>query len=261
MNAVDTHGDEFVGTIIPLFATNILPFGKFYLPSGVELICFTRTRHRFDSLPQDYLFVDDIWPGSRVLADFLVSTAHSIVGKYCLELGAGGALPSLVAASLGATRTVISDFPADGVIENILDVIAANHLDGAIAVGHIWGKENSPPLLDLGYVNARGECEGYDIIFLAELLWKDTYQYHSKLLESISACLNKKGVAYMTFAHRPTPNSLDHTPDNDLEFFTLASLNFGLDSTLIQIYTEYHDVGENIPIAVYLYSLKFRTTV
>ena len=261
MKALETVDDEFFENIVPLFATNILPDGKLYLPNGIELVCFTRSRHRFNSSPQDRLFVDDIWPGSRVLADFLISIPHKIIGKYCLEFGAGGALPSIVAASIGATSTVITDFPADNVIENILAVTEANRVDGAIAIGHIWG-ENTEPLLDLGHINDSGEREGYDIVLLAELLWKDTYQHHSKLLQSLSSCLNRRnGIAYMTFAHRPTPDSKDHPSDTDLEFFTLASSDFGLESTLIQIVSKYHDVGEIDSIDVYLYSLQFRNSV
>ena len=262
MRALEISDDESFANIVPLFETNILPYGKLYLPSGAELVCFTRTRRRFDSSPQDRLFVDDIWPGSRVLADFLISVAHTVVGKICLEFGAGGALPSVVAASVGATRTIITDFPADNVIENIVAVITANRLHGAIAIGHIWGRENTEPLLDLGYINDSGEREGYDIVLLAELLWKDTYQHHSKLLQSLSSCLNRKnGIAYMTFAHRPTQDSLDHTPDKDLEFFALAASDFGLESTLIQVVSKYHDVDEISFIDVYLYSLQFRSSV
>lgn len=256
-----TNEEECTAIIIPLFSTNVLPQGKFVLPNGIQLVCFTRARHLHDSVPQDSLFVDDVWPGSRVLADFVVDNEVEIAGKYCLELGAGAALPSLVAASLGATRVIISDYPADGVIDNIRDVISANKLDNAHAVGHIWGKENIEALRELGSADVHGEKQGYDIIFLAELLWKDTYSSHRSLLESISLCLRKdSGVAYMTLAHRPTPDALDHTQCKDLEFFTLALSDFGLISTKLQTCTKYNDVSESTPIDVHLYSLRFVST-
>ena len=250
--------EEYVGDIIPLFSTNILPQGKFYLPSGVPLVCYTRDRTHIDSLHRDSLFVDDVWPGSRVLAEYLVNNSDIFYGKYCLELGSGGALPSLVAAALGAKIAIISDYPAKGVIENIGDVITANGLHNATAIGHIWGKENTKLLLDLGGMDSSGEAEGYDVLFLAELLWKDTYSCHRRLLESLCSCLNKAtGVALMTFAHRPTPDSLEHTPENDLEFFEVAASEYGLTCTLLDTCGKYNDVGENIPIDVYLYSMKF----
>ena len=249
---------EYVENIIPLFSSNILTQGKFTLPNGCDLICFTRTKRNTDFAVRDSLFVDDVWPGSRVLADFLIENCEVVIGKSCLELGSGGALPSLVAASVGARRVVITDYPAEGVIENIMNVISANSITNAIAVGHIWGIENVPPILNLGDISATDEREGYDVVFLAELLWKDTYPLHRKLLESLSACLNRRtGIAYMTVAHRPTSVLINHSAEHDMEFFSVAFSEFGLQHKLIQTSSKYHDVDETVPINVYLFSLNF----
>jgi predicted nicotinamide N-methyase len=258
MTDVTSDEVEFVDNIIPLFSSNILTQGKFTLPNGSDLICFTRTKRNTAFAVGDNLFVDDVWPGSRVLADFLIENCNSFVGKSCLELGSGGALPSLVAASLGARRVVITDYPAEGVIENILNVISANALTNAVAVGHIWGTENVLSLLNLGDISATDEQEGYEVIFLAELLWKDTYPLHRNLLESLSACLNRqKGVAYITVAHRPTSTLINHSAENDMEFFSVAFSEFGLQNQLLQTSSKYHDVDETVPINVNLYSLNF----
>lgn len=255
MTAVTNDEVEYVENIIPLFSSNILTQGKFTLPNGVELICFTRTKR---NTVRDSLFVDDIWPGSRVLADFLIQNCNLFEGKSCLELGSGGSLPSLVAASLGARRVVITDYPAEGVIENIINVISANSITNAIAVGHIWGAENVIPILNLGDISTAGEREGYEVVFLAELLWKDTYPLHKKLLESLSACLNRhSGTAYMTVAHRPTSKLINHYAENDMEFFSIAFSEFGLQHQLLQTSSKYHDVDETVSINVHLYSLKF----
>ena len=248
--------EEVVGNPTPLFSTNVLPHGKLTLPDGRQISCFTRSNRHVDSSAQDFLFVDDLWPGCRFLADFIILNNDRFNGKICLELGAGGALPSLVAASLGAERVVITDYPANGVVENIEGVIAANSINNAVATGHIWGIDIEK-VLELGKTSSSGETLGYDVIFLAELLWRDTYHLHRNLLQSLSACINKKtGVAYMTVAHRPTTSLLGHTAENDLEFFSVAASEFGLKSSLIETCSKYFDVGELVTIDVYLYELR-----
>lgn len=248
--------EEVEGNPTPLFSTNVLPQGKLTLPDGRQISCFTRASRHMDSSAQDFLFVDDLWPGCRFLADFIILNRDVFVSKICLELGAGGALPSLAAGLLGAEKVVITDYPAKGVIENIEGVIAANSITNAVAIGHIWGIDIEK-VLKLGRTSSSGEMLGYDVIFLAELLWRDTYHLHRNLLESLSACMNKKtGVAYMTIAHRPTTSLLGHTAEKDLEFFSVAASEFDLKSSIIETCSRYFDVGELVTIDVYLYELR-----
>ena len=49
-----------------------------------------------------------------------------IVKSSVLELGAGAALPSLVAARVGAKSIVITDYPASSVLQAIRENVAAN---------------------------------------------------------------------------------------------------------------------------------------
>ena len=257
MNNNFVEEEEFVDNLIPLFSTNVLPQGRLVIPGGPEVFCFTRAYHSNPGV-HDSLFVDDLWPGCRVLADYLIQNPDIFVGKSCLELGAGGALPSIVAASLGARRVIITDYPAPGVIENIHDVISANKLTNAIALGHIWGAESAEKVLDLSETNTLGAKLGYEVIFMAELLWKDTHSLHRKLLESLSLCLDKEsGIAFMAFAHRPTSQSLGHTAEKDNEFFLMARNEFGIDYHLIATCSKYCDVGDSVCIDVHLYSLQF----
>jgi predicted nicotinamide N-methyase len=45
----------------------------------------------------------------------------------------------------------------------------------------------------------------FDLVIMAELLWKDTYPLHRRLLESLAGSLDPiTGVGYAAFAHRPT---------------------------------------------------------
>ena len=106
-STTDTVKEELiVGTVefAPLFATNILPTGTLTVPSGRKVLCHTRSVKTFN----DLLFVDDIWPGSRCLVDYLMKNVHLYRGKTVLELGAGAALPGLVVAADGALFTLIT---------------------------------------------------------------------------------------------------------------------------------------------------------
>lgn len=50
------------------------------------------------------LWAHHLWNASRVLADYFDSHPELVKGKNILELGGGGALPSLVAACNGAKK-------------------------------------------------------------------------------------------------------------------------------------------------------------
>lgn len=197
---------------------------------------------------QPKLFVDDVWPGSLVLADYIVSHPEFVLGKSVIELGAGAALPSMVACKLGAQYTMATDYPARSVIENISELIAENHLENMDCRGHIWGSEDVT-------VSKR-----YDVVLVAEPLWKDTYPLHRALLRSIDALLKDDGVCYLTFAHREAlcGHGVEHTLDHNLELFMIASIEFNINSQLINTVDKYNDVGENVPIEVYIYCMKKR---
>lgn len=88
--------------------------------------------------------MDNIWPGSRVLADFLSENSSLFTDKTVLELGAGAALPSLVALRLGARNTVITDFPDESILANIRHELQANHMTRSAGlsshvIGFQWG--------------------------------------------------------------------------------------------------------------------------
>jgi len=54
-----------------------------------------------------------------VIADYIEEFPDVVKGKYVLELGAGAALPSIVAAMNGAAKVVATDYPDADLIENI----------------------------------------------------------------------------------------------------------------------------------------------
>jgi hypothetical protein len=50
---------------------------------------------------------------------------------------------------------------------------------------------------------------------------------------------------------------INHSAENDMEFFSVAFSEFGLQHQLLQTSSKYHDVDETVPINVNLYSLNF----
>lgn len=243
------------------------------------------------------LFVDDIWPGARMVADFLLEEFPHSLGQYdILELGAGGALPSLICCTLGARLIAVTDYPVPSVLANIHQLFVENKLirEDEVSVedltsialvsksprvvvgGHDWGDEAT--MRKLLCYTLRGH---FNILILAELLWKDTYHKHRSLLSSVKMALiglpsnesesrNESHrqaasntvktdyevlpMALVSFAHRPTAT---HTPGMNDEFFVLAREEFGLSVELLKTSNQYCDVGEEYSrdFVVFLYKL------
>lgn len=198
------------------------------------------------------LFADNIWPGTYVLADFLDNNPSICRSRTVLELGAGCSLPSLVSSIHGATRTVATDYPDDTIIGNIKDVVKTNGIDNVIILPYEWG--TNPSLLldaisdisddDSSTTNAQQDWrqQHYDVILLAEVLWKDTYPYHSDLLFTVQSCLSPSGIVLITIVHRPTAN---HSIDQDLEFLSQAKEQYGLQCRYLGLNHDYKDVFED----------------
>ncbi len=268
------------------------------------------------------LFVDNVWPGAYVLADMIQETdgnkdigndndndndndnnngsgnsdsgnsdcdnliENHVKNKRIVELGAGAALPSLVACKIKncAKFICITDYPAVGVIDNINNVLENNDVSQSKAkgMGHIWGESVTELLKANGNQDGMevGE-EKYDTAFLAECLWKDTVHLHEDLLKSTHNLLKPGGVAFVVFAHRPTPTPTSvsdsysnsnnthththththnphthtHTPENDLNFFTIAKQMFGFHVYCMPSVSKYSDVLESEPVEVNVYKL------
>ncbi len=157
-----------IGPITPLFS-GPLPFGRYQNDRIGILHIKTRSKRQFDGL-----FVDDIWPGSILLADYLIKYEKYLCNqKNILEIGSGSALPSLVASRLSPNHVVITDYPEETIIQNIEESIEENHLDSSFitVLGYKWGDDVTELLQTLS-----GNL--FDIIILSEVLWKDTYSEH-----------------------------------------------------------------------------------
>ena len=241
--------EEVVEEIGVLLTSPILFDESFFMlemQDGRSCVAFTRKDRRNDDRP---LFVDDVWPGSKFLSWVLDKQRDvcSVDGKFVLELGAGCALPSVVASKVGAKLTVATDYPATNVISTIEEVFAANRKspseweDGrSVAMGLRWGNKEDEKqvrgLLPAGQ-------DGFDVVLIAEPLWADTTSCHADLARSVASLLsNEKGAtAWVSFCHRPNDT---HKPEHDLAFFETAQSLVGLQSELVATCREeYRNVG------------------
>lgn len=178
-----------------------------------------------------------LWNGSRVAAQYFeADPAGTVAGRSVLELGAGAGLPSLVAASLGASRVVMTDFPDADILETMERNIAECGLippkegsggaesgaqgrtkaDVIVSKGFVWGFDPSPLLAELP-----SSRPGFDVLILADLLFR--HSEHGKLLDTIRDTMSRGGPgrpqarAYVFFtSYRPW---LAH---KDMAFFDLA---------------------------------------
>ncbi|TPX15101.1 uncharacterized protein E0L32_004659 [Thyridium curvatum] len=106
--------------------------------------------------------------------------AFDVTGLSTLELGAGTALPSILAALLGARRVAVTDYPADSVVPNMRANVRRNvqasfsplgtALAGAdlVVEGHAWGEvppAEGNPLAGDAYEHV------FDRVIACDCLW------------------------------------------------------------------------------------------
>lgn len=101
-----------------------------------------------------------------------------------MELGAGTALPSLLAALMGARRVVMTDYPAPAVVSNLLENVERNikpefsplFMASRVEVdGHAWGDVHTP--------FANKNHYAFDRVLACDCLWMPWQ--HDSLLRSI----------------------------------------------------------------------------
>ena len=207
------------------FANIPLPYCKFSVNNSTTVR--TQPIKAIDAQEQA-LFADEIWPGAVRCSELLKKFPHICNNKYILELGAGAALPSLVALALGAERVVITDYPNERLLNNIKKIVLENKFkleEQAYVREHAWGTDVRE-LKDLSR-----EGSGFDLILLCESFWSATYNLHRQLLTSLYNCLSIYGVAIVSFTHHITD---DHPPERDLEFFHLAMAG----GFLVEVYND-----------------------
>ncbi|KAI1462469.1 hypothetical protein F4805DRAFT_136001 [Annulohypoxylon moriforme] len=153
------------------------------------------------------LFSHYLWNASLLLAEFveagslglsldvgrgqLQASDFDVAGLTCLELGAGTALPSIMAALLGAAGVVVTDYPSETVLSTLRKNVTANaklehsphHTLAPITVdGHSWGELITP--------FAAAHQGSFDRMFVCDCLWMPWQ--HANLHRSIAWFLKSK---------------------------------------------------------------------
>lgn len=153
------------------------------------------------------LFSHFLWNASLLLAELVeadslgvpleqprratAEVSFDVRGLATLELGAGTALPSVMAALLGARRVAVTDYPAETVLETLRANVARNTqaqfspLDAgsvtpaaAVTVdGHSWGRLEGDPF-------SVANRHSFDRVIAADCLWMPWE--HANLLASIA---------------------------------------------------------------------------
>lgn len=199
------------------------------------------------------LFADAVWPGSKVIADFLTTNSHMYRNKTILELGCGEcALPSLVVLKiLAPTYLCITDYPSDDILSNVNSLLKENKLDKCAnyaVQGLEWGNKGQiRECLSQGKV-----ANGYELIIQSELLWKDTYGLHRGLLETTQELLAPNGTVLVAYANRLNET---YFAENNYEFFQLAEKVYHFNVKLLDTVVKYSDVDDSNTIPVYLYQM------
>ncbi|KAL2162807.1 hypothetical protein VTH06DRAFT_6643 [Thermothelomyces fergusii] len=151
-----------------------------------------------------YLFSHYLWNASLLLAELIEAgtlgleipwrsglaappASFDVSGLRTIELGAGTALPSIMAGLLGARRVVATDYPSPPVLKTLRDNVAgaiqeASAPAGRFAVeevlveGHRWGELDTPL--------AAANKHAFDRVFSADCLWMPWQ--HDNLRRSIA---------------------------------------------------------------------------
>lgn len=150
---------------------------------------------RLTSIPYTFsLYCVLSWNAARCFASYLDATAeHLCVGKNVLELGAGGALPGIMAALLGARKVcgtslcayrflnlapkvVLTDYPDPSLLDNISYNVAQNMPEGrrsCVSVqGYIWGRDTTSLLEALREPDEEGSNQHkFDLLILSDLIF------------------------------------------------------------------------------------------
>ncbi|KAG0364797.1 hypothetical protein BC939DRAFT_500602 [Gamsiella multidivaricata] len=222
---------------------------KEYSPPPPEPTFEVFTRANKDKVPQEIklrlvgthpLWGHHLWNAAKVFANWMDSHPEHSLGKNVLELGAGAALPSFVAAVNGASKVVITDYPDHDLISNIQynaeQVVPKQTEEGIVIVqGYLWGSNTRPLLAHFNpsistspstrssstetttETAAASPKQLFDTIILSDLLFN--HSQHRSMLKTCKETLRPgTGRVFVFFTH--------HRPwlaDADNKFFEIAA--------------------------------------
>ncbi|KAJ4475462.1 hypothetical protein J3R30DRAFT_3294262 [Lentinula aciculospora] len=191
-----------------------------------------------------------LWNSALSVAAYMEQHPNLFVDKNILELGAGGALPSLVAVEYGARKVLITDYPDPDLIQNIehnvRENIDVNRKDNVAVKGYIWG-QSVHPLLGFLQNNSisqnstpADERDTFDLVILSDLIFN--HSQHEALLKTCDLALKSSPASTCSAASAPSEtlhhiifytHHRPHLAYRDMEFFEKAK-EHGWDSAITQ---------------------------
>ncbi|KAL3876319.1 hypothetical protein ACJMK2_034181 [Sinanodonta woodiana] len=141
-----------------------------------------------------------VWPCAPVLAQYIWYNRNVLKGKYVLEIGAGTALPGVMAGLCGANIILSDSDSLPKCLENCQQTCRANNLQNISILGITWGCFG-PHLLKLGKV---------DIILGSDCFY-DTKDFEDVIM-TVSFILerNKDAEFWSTYQERSSERSIEH---------------------------------------------------
>ncbi|KAI0236964.1 Methyltransferase-like protein 23 [Lamellibrachia satsuma] len=141
-----------------------------------------------------------VWPCAVVLAQYVWHHRDRVKGQRIIELGAGTALPGVLAARLGAHVTLSDACHLPHCLENCHRSCQTNGLMSVEVIGLTWG-QFSPEMLQLGLVDViLGSDCFYDGKDFEDVLVTVKY-----LLEK-----NQKAEFWTTYQERSSERCIEH---------------------------------------------------
>ncbi|KDQ58730.1 hypothetical protein JAAARDRAFT_176816 [Jaapia argillacea MUCL 33604] len=171
------------------------------------------------------LLADQLFSPGLLLAERIERGLVPLAGLTMIELGAGCALPSLLASMLSQPPSLvtITDYPDPTIIDNLRRNVERNsHVvsPGCIVkcIGYEWGQDVQSLLEALPPTK---QPRGYDVVILSDLLHFD--KSHTVLLESLTQLLVKSPLARAYVA------AGKYTPTHVCDHFLRLGEQAGLD--------------------------------
>ncbi|KIO33349.1 hypothetical protein M407DRAFT_241132 [Tulasnella calospora MUT 4182] len=174
-----------------------------------------------------------LWNAAKVCASFIDKHSSRICkDKTVLELGAGGALPSLVALLDGAEKVVSTDYPdiaLDRCRERNLQANVSEESgfrERFVSLPYLWGTPVAPLLERLG-TDSEGKAKKFDLVIMSDLIFN--HSQHAALLCTCSEALSPS-LSPSPASEPPTTPCLlvfythhrPHLADRDMGFFRMA---------------------------------------
>ncbi|KAL5522534.1 hypothetical protein ACEPAG_8550 [Sanghuangporus baumii] len=142
---------------------------------------------------------DQLFSPSLLLAEHIERGLIPLEGKAVVELGAGCALPSILAATLPAPPALvaITDYPDEAILANLRINLHANARlinpkCSVVCAGHEWGTDPARILESLK-LNPQASSSGFDIAILSDLL--HFHNSHPAILASLTSLLARTSSA------------------------------------------------------------------